>query len=110
MRVDRNEAVTAQDGVVLRVDHHHPAAPEVRLVVWIRTPYGRKQIGSIAKRFAKRGAHVIVEAIRGTDGSGGSFDGSTFEPTDGLAVASWLRAQPWFPGLIAAWELVKISV
>jgi len=77
--------------------------------VWIRTPYGRKHIGPIAKRFAKRGAHVIVEAVRGTDGSGGSFDGSTFEPEDGLAVAAWLRAQPWFPGVIVTWGLSALG-
>lgn len=112
MRVDRGLAVPAPDGAVLLVDHHHPdrsGAAGARVVVWIRTPYARKQLASIARRFAKRGAHVIVEAIRGTDGSGGSFDGSTFERGDGSAVAAWLRTRPWFPGVIVTWGLSAIG-
>jgi uncharacterized protein len=111
MRIDRDLAVTAEDGTVLLVDHHHPYQGPVGAgaVVWIRTPYGRKQIGSVAKRFARRGAHVVVEAIRGTAGSAGSFDGTTFEPGDGRAVAAWLRAQPWFPGVIVTWGLSALG-
>lgn len=109
VHIDRGLTVPAEDGTVLVLDHHHPSAPGAHMVVWIRTPYGRRQIGSIARRFAKAGAHVIVEAVRGTDGSGGGFDGTTFEPTDGLAVAAWLRDQTWFPGAIVTWGLSAIG-
>lgn len=109
-RVERDIAVTAADGTILLVDHHRPTPqPGVpadavgTVVVWIRTPYGRKGLASFVKRFAKRGAHVLVEAIRGTDGSGGVLDGVTFNPADGADVAAWLRAQPWFPGVIVTW-------
>ncbi|MGH3913135.1 MAG: CocE/NonD family hydrolase [Pseudonocardiaceae bacterium] len=107
--VERDIAVRAADGTTLLADHHCPRGAPGSVVVWIRTPYGRKGMRSIAKRFAKRGAHVLVEAIRGTDGSGGVFDGVTFNPADGADVAAWLRAQSWFPGVIVTWGCSAIG-
>jgi putative CocE/NonD family hydrolase len=108
--VNRGITVTAADGVDLLVDHYWPkpkadvaAASVGAVVVWIRTPYGRKQVAPIAKRFSKRGSHVIVEAQRGTDGSAGSFEGIRLNPTDGADVAAWMRGQSWFPGRIVTW-------
>ena len=112
MSVERNLPVTAADGARLLLDHYSPVPgdPRVeRVVVWIRTPYGRKGIASIASRFAKAGAHVVVEAVRGTDGSGGTFDGVTFAPQDGVDIAAWLRAQPWFGGTIVTWGLSALG-
>lgn len=111
MAVHRNQSVTAADGARLLLDHHEPgrkAAP-LGAVVWIRTPYGRKGIGSIAKRFATAGAHVIVEALRGTDGSGGEFAPFDVQADDAGAVLAWLRQQSWFPGVIATWGLSAIG-
>ncbi len=92
--VERDIAVTAADGTVLLVDHYLPTGKPGAsgLVVWIRTPYGRKGMRPMAKRFVQHGAHVLVEALRGTDGSGGTFDGISFSATDGADVAAWLRA------------------
>ncbi len=110
--VEQGIAVSAADGTTLLVDHYHPqasASASAGAVVWIRTPYGRQGMRSIAKRFRKRGAHVLVEAIRGTGGSGGTFDGVTFNPGDGTDVAAWLRTQPWFPGVIVTWGLSAVG-
>lgn len=114
--VERDLGVTTLDGLLLLLDHYYPRAGHAGptedtggVVVWIRTPYGRKGIGSIAKRFAKCGAHVIVEAVRGTDGSGGTFDGVTFYPSDAADVAAWLRTQEWFPGAIVTWGISLIG-
>ena len=103
--VARDLVVTAADGTRLLVDHYPPRpASDVPAdavggtVVWIRTAYGRRGMASFVKRFVRRGAHVLVEALRGTDGSGGAFDGITLDPTDGRDVAVWLRTQEWFPG------------
>lgn len=109
MRVDRNLPVVAADGTTLLVDHLHPSGKASGVVVWIRTPYGRRQITSMAKRFARRGADVLIEATRGTDGSGGTFDGMSYEPDDVTAVLGWLRAQPWFGGAIVTWGLSAIG-
>jgi putative CocE/NonD family hydrolase len=109
MTGERDIAVTAADGTRLLIDHHAPQAgedqPGAGLLVWIRTPYGRKGIESITRRFAKAGAHVLVEAMRGTDGSGGKFDPFSVTPADAAAVLAWLRAQPWFAGAIVSWGI-----
>jgi uncharacterized protein len=118
--VERNLAVTAADGTRLLVDHYIPPQrrdaarsgaeqPGAGLVVWIRTPYGRKGIASIAKRFARTGAHVLVEAMRGTDGCGGRYDPFNVTPADAAAVLGWLRTRPWFPGVIVTWGISAIG-
>src|SRR5215475_4483324 len=107
--------MTAVDGTALLLDHYAPdaeqgtAGPGSGLVVWIRTPYGRKGIASIATRFAKSGAHVIVEALRGTDGIAGAYDPFSVTPSDAADVLEWLRAQPWYPGAIVTWGLSAIG-
>ncbi|MQA83542.1 MAG: CocE/NonD family hydrolase [Streptosporangiales bacterium] len=107
--IERDLQVSARDGTTLLVDHHWPrlrpdaAGAGTGAVVWIRTAYGRKGMATFAKRFAKLGAHVLVEAVRGTDGSGGVFDGIRLDPRDGADVAAWLRHQEWFPGRIVTW-------
>lgn len=97
-RVERSLRVAAA-GVL--VDHYYPRRGDLGVVVWIRTPYGRKGIASTAKRFAKAGAHALVEEVRG--------DSMTFAPEDAASVAAWLRTQPWFPGTIVTWGLSAIG-
>jgi uncharacterized protein len=116
MRVERGVEVIAADGARILVDHHLPPGGDRTrqgvasgCVVWIRTPYRRKGIASIARWFAKAGAHVVVEAVRGTDGSEGTFDATTFAPRDALDVAAWMRTQPWFGGTIVTWGLSGIG-
>jgi uncharacterized protein len=115
MRVQRDLAVTAEDGTRLLLDHHLPRArdgapqPGAGVVVWIRTPYGRKGIASIASRCAKSGAHVIVEAMRGCDGSGGDYEPFNVTAHDAAAVLGWLREQAWFAGVIVTWGISAIG-
>ena len=114
MRNERDITVTTHDGVRLLINHHVPDAggperPGAGLVVWIRTPYGRKGIASIANWFAKSGAHVVVEAARGTDGSGGRYEPFTVTAADAAAVLDWLRTQAWFPGAIVSWGISAIG-
>lgn len=97
-RVERNLGVP---GVDVQVDHYYPTGDDLGLLVWIRTPYGRKGMSSIAKRFAKAGAHVLLEETRG--------DLMTFATEDAAAVAAWLRSQAWFPGTIASWGISAIG-
>ena len=97
--LQRDIPVMAADGTTRLLDHYQPARrgdaslAGSDVVVRIRTPYGRKGIASIAKWFAKTGAHVIIEAVRGTDGSGGEFDPFDVTPDDAGAVLDWMRRQ-----------------
>lgn len=66
----------------------------------VRTPYGIDFAPSLglARYFAARGYHVLLNACRGTSGSDGERDPGTYEVTDGLAVVQWMRNQPWYTG------------
>ena len=100
----RDLEIPAGDGVVLLADRYYPADYENAPVLLIRTPYGRRSANIlIARLFAERGYQVLMQALRGTDGSGGQFDGFVMNRDDGPATIAWLREQNWFPGAFATW-------
>ncbi|MBV9811091.1 MAG: CocE/NonD family hydrolase [Solirubrobacterales bacterium] len=69
--------------------------------VLVRSPYGRRQmIGLMFGRLlAERGLQVVIQSVRGTFGSEGTF--SPFdERDDGLATLRWIEQQPWHGGPI----------
>ena len=103
-RVRRDVPVPMPDGVTLLADHYRPEGPPGPLpVVLIRVPYGRAgAYGHLfAAPLARRGFQVLMQATRGTFGSGGQFRPFTTERDDGLATLAWLRAQPWCDGRVA---------
>ena len=99
--LDRNLPVTMDDGTVLLADRWAPPGARAAPTVLVRTPYGRSgAFGFLFGRLlAERGLQVVVQSIRGTFGSGGSFDPFN-ERDDGLATLRWLRVQPWHEGRV----------
>ncbi|ODT49668.1 CocE/NonD family hydrolase [Devosia sp. 63-57] len=100
VRKTRGIALSMPDGVVLKTDHYAPRAEGPHPTILMRLPYGRRGFGPIAEAYAERGFHVVVQACRGTEKSGGSFDPFANERADGLATLDWIKAQPWFDGRI----------
>ena len=96
----RNIAVAMDDGVVLSTDHYAPRSPGPHPTILMRLPYGRRGFGPIAEAYAERGFHVVLQACRGTEKSGGAFDPLTNERADGLATLAWIEQQPWYDGRI----------
>jgi uncharacterized protein len=97
--VERDVAVPA-DGVSLLTDVYLARAREPLPVILIRSPYGRRwPYGMIARLFAERGYHAVVQSTRGTFGSGGQIDFDR-EAADGRAAADWIIKQPWSNGEI----------
>lgn len=96
----RGIGLTMADGVVLKTDHYAPRSPGPHPTILMRLPYGRRGFGGIAEAYAERGFHVVIQACRGTERSGGEFDPFTNERADGLATLEWIKAQPWFDGRI----------
>jgi putative CocE/NonD family hydrolase len=99
--VEHDLATVMDDGVVLLADRFVPRDSGSPPVVLVRTPYGRRgAVGLIYGRLiAERGFQVVVQSVRGTFGSGGTF--APFdERADGLATLRWLEAQPWCEGRI----------
>ncbi|MBV9338928.1 MAG: CocE/NonD family hydrolase [Solirubrobacterales bacterium] len=91
------------DGAVLLADRWVARAQRARHqpTVLVRSPYGRRQgVGLIFGRLlAERGLQVVIQSVRGTFGSEGTF--SPFdERADGLATLRWIEEQPWHRGPI----------
>ncbi len=94
----RDLPATMDDGTVLLADRWVARHFEARAqpTVLVRSPYGRRQfVGFLFGRLlAERGFQVVIQSVRGTFGSDGSFAPFDERP-DGLATLRWLRAQPW---------------
>ncbi|MFF5080021.1 CocE/NonD family hydrolase [Actinoplanes sp. NPDC000266] len=95
--------VPMRDGVALAADHFAPRVTHPKGTVLIRTPYGRGFPSSAleGRLYAARGYHVVIQSVRGTFGSGGSFRPMAQEASDGQDTVAWLRKQPWFDGRLA---------
>lgn len=101
--VTRDVEVPMRDGVALRADHYLPLLDKPKGTVLVRSPYGRTFPWSLeyGTSFAARGYHVVIGSVRGTFGSGGTFEPMVHEADDGADTAAWLRNQPWFDGEFA---------
>jgi hypothetical protein len=94
----RNIALPMDDGVTLMTDVYSPRAPGQHPTLLMRLPYGRTGFGTVAECYAERGFHVVLQACRGTEKSGGAFDPLVNERADGLATLRWIAAQDWYDG------------
>ncbi|MBU7017386.1 MAG: CocE/NonD family hydrolase [Theionarchaea archaeon] len=96
--VEKDLNVPMRDRVVLLADHYTPRGGEGELpTVLIRGPYVR-QGGFLGPLFAERGYQVLLQDVRGTGGSLGTFDPFRQEKEDGLDTLEWLEKQPWYSG------------
>ncbi len=97
--VQRDLEVPMPDGAMLLADRYAPKPEAPSPTVLVRSPYGRRgPVGLLFGRLlAERGLQTVVQSVRGTFGSGGSFDPFD-ERDDGLATIEWLSGQPWHQG------------
>lgn len=101
--VHRNVPVPMRDGVELRADHYAPHSDRPLGTVLVRCPYGRgfPFANIYAHIYGARGYHVVLQSVRGTFGSGGTFVPMVHEFDDAADTVVWLREQPWFTGRFA---------
>lgn len=100
VRKHRGLSLVMDDGVNLKTDHYAPDTKGPHPTILMRLPYGRRGFGGIAEAYAERGFHVVIQACRGTEKSGGAFDPFANERADGLATLNWIQQQPWYDGRI----------
>jgi uncharacterized protein len=97
-------AIPMRDGVELVADHYVPTGDTEPVgTLLVRGPYGRGFAFSLVfgALNAARGYRVLLQSVRGTFGSGGTFQPMVHEAADGADTVAWLRAQPWFTGRFA---------
>ncbi|QQR37425.1 CocE/NonD family hydrolase [Devosia oryziradicis] len=94
----RNIALPMDDGVTLMTDVYSPRVEGPHPTILMRLPYGRHGFDTVAECYAERGFHVVLQACRGTEKSGGDFDPLVNERADGLATLRWIKAQDWYDG------------
>ena len=99
VEVERAVKVEMRDGVHLLTDIFKPSGVPTAPTVLLRSPYGRGSIvDAFARVFAERGYVAVLQSVRGTFGSEGSFNPFFQERSDGLDTVDWIERQPWYDG------------
>jgi uncharacterized protein len=103
MRIDRDVAMKARDGVILRADVYRPDGAGRFPVLLSRLPYdknGRRRPGDIDV-FVEHGYVVIFQDTRGRFASeGDDYYPLTWEAQDGYDAVEWAAALPYSDGRV----------
>ncbi|MEX2719114.1 MAG: CocE/NonD family hydrolase [Candidatus Sigynarchaeota archaeon] len=71
-------------------------------VILVRTPYGLAFSADGAISWYTKGYIVVVQEVRGTHGSEGTFDALASSATDAYDTCAWILDQPWCDGRIGS--------
>lgn len=107
--VTRDVAVPMSDGVSLLADVYRPVGGEPAPAIVIRTPYHRRGKEFLGKAFSARGYAVVIQDVRGMNGSGGTFVPFVHEKRDGRETLEWVAAQSWCNGRLGMWGSSYLS-
>jgi putative CocE/NonD family hydrolase len=110
--IERGLRTPTRDGAALLGDLYSPVGYDARTAtILIRTPYGRGlPVDALwARTFAARGYHVLLQSVRGTFGSTGTFRPMAQEAEDAQDTVAWLRQQPWFNGNLATMGMSYVA-
>jgi len=102
IQVVLGEAVRLADGPVLVTDIYRPRGRGPYPTVLLRSPYKTRSLFHLrlARRLAALGFNVVVQAVRGTGESTGTFGGIQQEAGDTPQVVEWLASRRWFDGSV----------
>lgn len=103
--IERDVEMTSRDGVILRADVYHPAAPGRYPVLLMRTPYGKSGKGRMAQHpearfYPLRGYVLVIQDVRGRGRSDGEFFPFLREGPDGYDAVEWAAGLPWSNGVV----------
>lgn len=98
----REVLVPMRDGVELVADTFVPVGTDRLTTLLFRTPYQRGELRHWSPvDLARAGWRVVVQSVRGRNGSGGTFDPFHQEVLDGFDTVLWCRNQEGSNGKIA---------
>lgn len=101
---DHSVRITMRDGVRLAASLYLPRTrPSPVATVYVRMPYDRFTYPEgvrAAEFFGSQGYAVLVQDIRGTHESEGTFEPYRHATDDGAATLDWIVAQPWSNGRV----------
>ena len=90
--------VPLRDGVMTKATLVRPKTKGKYPVILERTPYGRLFSAGDGDMYARRGYVFMVQDVRGTGESKGSFDPMVTERKDGYDTIDWISKQSWCDG------------
>jgi putative CocE/NonD family hydrolase len=108
VKIQRDIAMTTQDGVRLIAEIYHPKAAVKTPTILVRIPFSntfKNRLGAdaIGSFWASRGYTVVIQGTRGRYKSGGDFYPLIHEHDDGIDTLNWLVKQAWFNGKLGMW-------
>jgi uncharacterized protein len=115
VRIDKNIAMHARDGVILRADVWRPNDNNAYPALVSRTPYQKERmVGNDFlpyDRAAAAGYAVVVQDTRGRFASDGEWEGFMWhrEATDTYDTVEWVAAQPWCNGNVALFGISYLA-
>jgi predicted acyl esterase len=95
--------VLTEDGARLVTDLYLPGDGDRFPVVLLRTPYGSQGNVWLGENLAVAGYAVVIQNVRGMNGSEGDFVPFVHEKKDGLETLEWVLEQPWSNGRVGLW-------
>lgn len=102
--LDADVTVPRRDGTALSADVYRPAGVTRSPALLLRLPYDKRRAQSYwyapPSWYAERGLAVVVEDVRGTHRSAGTFVPLRQEAQDGADLAGWVAEQPWCDGAV----------
>lgn len=108
VQIDYGVAMQTSDGTILRADIYHPKTNEPKPTILVRIPFSntlknRYFSSVIAKLWAGRGYHVVMQGTRGQYKSEGEYYPLIPERQDGIDTLHWLAKQTWYDGRLGMW-------
>jgi predicted acyl esterase len=95
--------VAVDDSVRLATRVYLPQEDGRYPAVLLRSPYGAENTAWLAEYLAPHGYAVVMQAVRGLNGSEGQFFPFAYEKADGMATLEWLLNQPFCNGDVGLW-------
>jgi len=95
--------VQMRDGTALATDVYLPIIRQKpHGTIYLQTPYGKDDLFQLGVILALMGWPAVIQDIRGTHDSGGTFQGYRESQNDGPDTLSWIASHDWSNGKVAS--------